>query len=54
MSADLTGQSPDDIAREIFKPIMELLAREDEALRQVDELIRLAASKSKPVLDPDR
>jgi hypothetical protein len=53
MSVDLTGQSPDDIAREIFKPIEELLARENAELKQVDELIREAVRKSKPVLDPE-
>jgi hypothetical protein len=31
----------------------ELVAREDEELKKVDELIREAESKSKPILHPE-
>jgi hypothetical protein len=52
MSVDQVDRSDDDVAREILKPVEELLARDDEELKKADELIREAESKSKPILDP--
>lgn len=47
------GRSDDDIVKEAVKPLEELLAREDEELKKVDELIREAEWKSKPILHPE-
>jgi hypothetical protein len=53
MSTDSSDRSGEDIAKELFKPIEELLAKEDEELKKADELIHEAERKSKPVLDPE-
>jgi hypothetical protein len=53
MSPDPSDLSDEDVTREVFKPIEELLAKEDEELKKVDELIREAERKSKPILDPE-
>jgi hypothetical protein len=53
MSMDPRDRSDDDVAREILKPIDELLAREDEELKNVDEVIREAERKSQPILHPE-
>jgi hypothetical protein len=52
MSTPLSHRSNEDIAREIVKPLEERLARADEVLQKVDDLIREAEQKSKPMLDP--
>ena len=52
MSTPLSNRSSEDLAREIVKPLEEQLARDDEVLREMDELIRAAEQKSKAVLDP--
>jgi hypothetical protein len=52
MSID-PDRSDDDIAKEVLGPIEEFLAREDEELKKVDELIREAESKSEHVLHPE-
>jgi hypothetical protein len=54
MSIDPTNQSDEDVARDIFKPVEELLAKEAEELEKMDEIIHEAERKSKPVLDPER
>jgi hypothetical protein len=53
MSTDPLEQSDDDVAKELFKPIEELLAKEVEELKEVEEEIHKAERKSKPVLDPE-
>ena len=53
MSTLLSDRSNEDIAREILKPLTDLLAREDEALKKVDEQIREAERKAKAVLHPE-
>jgi hypothetical protein len=54
MSTDPLDRSEEDVAKEIFKPIEELIAKEEEELKKVDEEIHEAERKSKPVLDPER
>jgi hypothetical protein len=46
-------RSDEDVAKELFQPVEELLAREDEILKKVEEQIREAERKGKPVLDPE-
>jgi hypothetical protein len=53
MNTDPVFRSDDEIAKEIFKPIEDLLAKGDEELKEVDEVIREAEKKSKPVLNPE-
>jgi hypothetical protein len=53
MNTDPVFRSDDEIAKEILKPIDELLAKGDEELKKVDEVIHEAEKKSKPVLDPE-
>ena len=53
MSIDPLGRSDDDVAREVVKPMEEILAKEDEELKKVDELISEAERKSKPILHPE-
>jgi hypothetical protein len=53
MSTDPLEQSGEDVAKEVFKPIEELLAKEVEELKEVDEVIHEAERKAKPVLDPE-
>jgi hypothetical protein len=53
MSSDPSHRSEDDVARELLKPIEELLAKEDEELKKLDELISEAERKSKPILHPE-
>jgi hypothetical protein len=53
MSVDPNNRSDDDVVREVLKPMEEILAREDEELKKVDELIREAERKSKPILHPE-
>jgi hypothetical protein len=52
MNTQLTDRSSEDIAREILKPLEERLAKDDELLQKMDELIREAEQKSRAVLDP--
>jgi hypothetical protein len=53
MSIDPSARSDEEIVGEILEPIEEVLARGDEELKKVDELIREAERKSKPILDPE-
>jgi hypothetical protein len=53
MSTDPLDRSDDDVANDILKPVEELLAKEDEELNKVDELIREAERKSKPIVHPE-
>ncbi|HYT95646.1 MAG TPA: hypothetical protein VEL76_43405 [Gemmataceae bacterium] len=53
MSIDPEPRSDDEIAKEILKPIEEMLAKEDEELKKVDEIIREAERKSKAVFGPE-
>jgi hypothetical protein len=52
MNTPLSDRSNEVIAREILKPLEERLAKGDEVLHKLDELIHEAEQKSKPVLDP--
>jgi hypothetical protein len=49
MSTDPLDRSDEDVVKRLLKPVEELLAREDEELKKVDELIREAERKSKAV-----
>jgi hypothetical protein len=53
MSTDPVARSDDEIAEEIVKPIEDLLAREDEELKKVDEIMREAEGKCKGILEPE-
>ena len=53
MSTDPAARSDDEFVQEIFKPVEKLLAKEDEELKRVDEIIREAERKSKPARDPE-
>jgi hypothetical protein len=53
MSIDPWDRSDDEAAGEILKPLEEVLAKEDEELKKVDELIREAESKSQHMLHPE-
>jgi hypothetical protein len=53
MSADPTARSDDEIAKELCKPIEDLLAKEDEEIKRVDEIIHEAERKAKRILDPE-
>jgi hypothetical protein len=53
MSTDPSDLSGEDVAKKLFKPIEELLAKEEEGLKKLDEEIHEAERKSKPVLDPE-
>jgi hypothetical protein len=53
MSIEPWDRSDDDVAKEMLKPIDEALAREDEELKKVDELIREAERKSKRIFHPE-
>jgi hypothetical protein len=53
MSTDPEARSDEDIVKEIVKPIEELLAREDEELKKMDETIREVEQKGKAVLHPE-
>ena len=46
-------RSDDDVAKEILKPIEEVLAREDEELNKVDEVIREAENRCQHMLHPE-
>ena len=52
MSID-PGRSDDDVAKVILKPIEEVLAREDEELKKVGEVIRGAEGKCQHMLHPE-
>jgi hypothetical protein len=43
------GRSDDDVVKELLKPIEEVLAREDEELKMVDERFHEAESKCQHV-----
>jgi hypothetical protein len=53
MSIDPSGRSDEEIAKELVKPLDELLAKEDEELKKVDELIQEAEWKEKQVYHPE-
>jgi hypothetical protein len=52
MSID-QGRSDDDVVKKLLKPIEEVLAREDEELKKVDERLHEAESKCQHVLHPE-
>ena len=47
------GRSDDDVVKELLKPIEEVLAREDEELKKLDEVIREAESKCQHMFHPE-
>jgi len=53
MSMDLENRSDEEEAEEVLKPIADILAGEIEELNKVDEIIREAERKGKPILDPE-
>jgi hypothetical protein len=53
MSTPLSDRSNEDIAREILKPLTDLLAKQDEELKRMDEQIREAERKAKAALHPE-
>jgi hypothetical protein len=53
MSDFPSSRSDDDVAKEVLKPVEEMLAQEIEDLKKADELIREAERKAKPILDPE-
>ena len=53
MSTNPSHESNEEIAKEILKPMEEVLAEEEKELKKAEELIREAERKSKPVLDPE-
>jgi hypothetical protein len=53
MSIGAWGRSDDDVVKKVSKPIEELLAKDDEELKKVDELIREAEEKTRPILHPE-
>ena len=53
MNIDPRNRSDDDVVKEVLKPMEEILAREDEELKKVDELINDAKRKGKPILHPE-
>lgn len=53
MIVDPAGRSNEEIAREIVKPAEDLLDKETEELKKVDDMIHELERKSKPILDPD-
>jgi hypothetical protein len=53
MSKRLWDRSDEDITEELVQPLKELLAREDEALKKANEMIREAERKAKAALDPE-
>jgi len=53
MSSDPMARSNEEIAKEILKPLEDLLAREEEELTKADEMIREAERKSQPILHPE-
>ena len=52
MSID-PDRSDDDVMKEVLKPIEEVLAREDEELKKVDEVIREAECKCQHMFHPE-
>ena len=52
MSSDFKNRSNEEIAKELLKPLADLLAREQMELKEADQKIREAESKAKLVLDP--
>jgi hypothetical protein len=53
MSTDPLDRSEDDVAKEMLKPFDVCLAKEDEELKKLDELIREAERKSKSMYQPE-
>ena len=53
MSTDPLDRSDDDVAKEMLKPIDDLLVKEDEELKKVDERIREAERKHKSMYQPE-
>jgi hypothetical protein len=47
MSTDSLDRSEDGVVKEWLKPLHDLLAKEDAELKEVDELIREAESKTR-------
>jgi hypothetical protein len=54
MSTGPLNRSDDDVAKEMLKPIDDLLAKEEEELKKVDELIREAERKRKFMYQPEQ
>jgi hypothetical protein len=52
MSTDFKNRSNEEIAHEILKPFEDLLAREQEKLKEADQKIREAENKANRVLHP--
>jgi hypothetical protein len=50
---DPLDRSDEDVTKELCQPLEELLAKADEKLKKVDELIHEAEGKGKPVLNPE-
>jgi hypothetical protein len=53
MTTDPADQSANKETEKTIKPIEELFAKDDEKHKKVEELIREAERKSKPILDPE-
>ena len=53
MTIDPWANPDEQVAREVLKPLEEVLSRADEELKQIDEKIHEAERKSKAVLDPE-
>jgi len=53
MNTNPVNRSDDEIAKELFKPIDEIIAKEDEELKKVDEIIHEAERQAKKVLEPE-
>jgi hypothetical protein len=52
MSVD-PDRTDEDVAKELLKPAQEVLAKDDEELKKVDEFIREAERKSRQVYHPE-